>query len=110
MSGGGGSTSILHGLSIVDRALLNIGPRDRGGVHVGVPARLTLRRISLSSLHAQNEGPGSVRGVTRGNRVNAARQQVLSTHFVHIRSALISAVLAGEAAVSVLLGVTVGDL
>ena len=107
--------SSLHALSLHFHRLsssagIDDRPRQCGGVHVALVAGLAEGRHALRLLHAQNEWPGSVRGVAGADGLEIAGKLVLSAHFQNITLALANSELASERAVGVLLGVSVWHL
>lgn len=110
MLGGVLHSSSLDQVSFGLGAGLNGGPRQRGGVHVTLVARLAKRRRALSLLHAEDEWPGREGCVAGGDGVNVAGKLVLGAQLVQIADALVLAVLASPRSVSVLLGVAKRNL
>lgn len=67
----------LNSISLVTCTVADDRPRKSSGVHGAFVACLALSRLALGFLHAEDERPGSLGGVTSGDRVDVSRQLVL---------------------------------
>jgi hypothetical protein len=83
------------------------GPSKARGGHVLGKARGSISGVAFVLFHAKNKGERRFGLFTSGDVGDVVAQLVHGAHFVHIRSAFVSTMLAGERTVDVLLGIAV---
>ena len=103
-------SSSLNNISFVSGTVTDHRPGQSGRVHGTLIARRSSRRLTLGLFHAKNERPGSHGGVTRADGVQVARELILSAKLKNIAGTLALTVLASEAAIGVLLSVSICNL